>query len=179
LPVTVPRVTTPISVRTTTTPATSTTTPKTTTTATTSTPATATTVTVTTGQPGTYTFRLSTATQPKIISDTPGAAELTVPTGKATFNVTNPSANILSHDFEVCATPLPRPVKTLAAVEALPDNCTSVYTPVLAPGSATATITVDLTTPGTYEYLSTANASTPHGSDGDSSSGMKGVLNVT
>jgi hypothetical protein len=48
------------------------------------------------------------------------------------------------------------------------------HTPVLAPGGATATISVDFTTPGAYEYLSTAGGST-----GDAFSGMKGVLNVT
>lgn len=149
----------------------------TTTTTTTSTPTTTTaagtTVTVTTGVPATYTFKLSTSTQPKVISDMP-AIELTVPAGGVTFNVTNPYSNILSHDFEVCTTPLPGPVKTLAAIQALPNTCSGVSTPVLAPGGAPATISVGFTTPGTYEYLSTAGGST-----GDAFSGMKGVLNVT
>jgi hypothetical protein len=155
-------------------------TPTTTTSSTpTTTTASALTVTVTTGVPATYTFRLSTSTQPKVISDKPGAAELTVPTGEVTFNVTNPYANILSHNFEVCPDPLPKPVATLPAVQALPDTCSGESTPVLSPGGSPATLTIDFTTPGAYEYLSTANATTPNGPDGDSSAGMKGVLNVT
>ena len=43
-----------------------------------------------------------------------------------------------------------------AGVQALPNSCTGEVTPLLAPGGATATLTVDLTTPGAYEYLSTA-----------------------
>ena len=121
-----------------------------------------------------FTFTLSTATQPKIVSDTPGKAELDVPPGTVTFTVSNPSSNILSHTFEVCTTPLAKPVTTLPGVQALPNSCTGAATPLLAPGGATATLTVDLTTPGAYEYLSTAN-----NPGGDASSGMKGVLNVT
>ena len=130
-------------------------------------------VTVTTGVPVTYTFKLASATQPRVVSDRP-AVELTVPSGEVTFNVTNPSSNILPHDFEVCTTPLPGPLKTLAEIQTLPNSCSGVRTPVLSPGSATATIEVDLTTPGTYEYLSTVG-----GASGDAFSGMKGVLNVT
>ena len=44
-------------------------------------------------------------------------------------------------------------------------------TPVLAPGSAIATLTLDLATPGSYEYLSSVS--------GDALPGMKGVLAVT
>jgi hypothetical protein len=54
----------------------------------------------------TYTFKLSTPTQPKVVSDTP-AVELTVPAGEVTFNVTNPVDEMLTHDFEVCSTPRP------------------------------------------------------------------------
>ena len=151
------------------------TTTKTTTTTTTTSSAT-TVVSVIAGAPGTFTFTLSTATQPKVVSDTPGAAELTVPAGEVTFNVSDPVDDILSHNFEVCSTPLvPAPAKTLPAVQKLPDSCTGMSTPVVMPGGASATLTVDFTTPGAYEYLSTAN---PEGGN-DASSGMVGVLNVT
>jgi hypothetical protein len=121
-----------------------------------------------------FTFTLSTATQPNIVSDTPGAGELNVPPGTVTFTVSNPDSNILSHTFEVCTTPLAKPVTTLPAVQKLPPTCSGKSTPLLGPGGATATLTVDLTTPGAYEYLSTAN-----NPKGDAYSGMKGVLNVT
>ena len=148
------------------------TTPTTTTTSLVTTPA-GTTVTVTTGVPQTYAFELSTSTQPKVVSYKP-ATELTVPAGEVTFDVTNPVSNVLSHTFEVCTTPLAKPVTTLAGVQALPNSCTGEVTPLLAPGGPTATLAVDLTAPGAYEYLSTAN-----NPDGDAFSGMKGVLNVT
>ena len=135
---------------------------------------TATAVTVTTEGLAPFTFTLSTATQPKIVSDTPAKAELNVPPGTVTFTVSNPYSNILSHTFEVCTTPLAKPVTTLPGVQALPNSCTGEVTPLLAPGGATATLTVDLKTPGAYEYLSTAN-----NPGGDASSGMKGVLNIT
>ena len=131
-------------------------------------------VTVTTEGLAPFTFTLSTATQPKIVSDTPAKAELDVPPGTVTFTVSNPYSNILSHTFEVCTTPLAKPVTTLPGVQALPNSCTGEVTPLLAPGGAIATLTVDFTTPGAYEYLGTAN--NPRG---DASSGMKGVLNVT
>jgi len=134
-------------------------------------------VTVTAGVPMTYTFTLSTATQPKVVSDKP-ATELTVPTGDVTFNVTDSALAILSHTFEVCTAPLPGPVTTLAAIQALPNSCSGTTAPpnpnVLAPG-ATATITVHFTSPGTYEYLSTVGGA----ATGDAFAGMKGVLNVT
>lgn len=151
---------------TTTTPTTTTPSPKTTG---------ATMVTVIAGDPMTFTFKLSTATQPKIVSDEP-ATELTVPSGEVTFNVSNPEANILSHNFEVCSLPLPGPLKTLPAIQKLPNSCTGDSTAVLAPGGSPASLTVDFTTPGTYEYLSTANG---RPAVNDASSGMKGVLNVT
>jgi hypothetical protein len=153
-----------------------TTVPKTTTTTTTTTPitsGTATTVTVTAGSPGTYTFTLSSSTQPKVVSDTPGVAELNVPPGAVVFDVSNPSSGIVSHTFEVCTTPLTKPIKTLSQVQSLPDSCSGDVTPLLSPG-ATATLKVTLATPGAYEYLSTAN-----NPDGDAFSGMKGVLNIT
>jgi hypothetical protein len=49
-------------------------------------------------------------------------------------------------------------------------GCTGTSTPVLKPG-ASATITVDLTSPGTYEYLSSVAD--------DAFAGMKGELEVT
>jgi plastocyanin len=60
-----------------------------------------------------------------------------------------------------------------AAAEAwvdLPDKCTGTSTPVLAPGSASATLTINFTTPGNYEYLSSVGD--------DAFAGMKGVLTV-
>jgi YVTN family beta-propeller protein len=130
-------------------------------------------VTVTTGEPSEYTFQLSTPTQPKVVSDKP-AIELAVPLGEVTFNVTNPVDEILSHDFKVCSAPLPGPVTTLPKVEGLPDSCSGTATPLLAPGGVSATLKVDFTAPGAYEYLSTAG-----GPEGDAFAGMKGVLNVT
>ena len=160
-------------------PTTTKTTPTTATTTHTSVPSTtapptsaSTTVTVTAGLPGTYTFRLSTSTQPRVISDLP-VTELTIPAGEVTFEVTNSPSAIVSHTFEVCTTRLAKPVVSLTGVQALPNRCSGQVTPLLAPG-ATATLTIDLATPGAYEYLSTAN-----NPEGDAFSGMKGVLNVT
>ena len=142
---------------------------------TTTTPApTATVVTVTAEAVTPFTFTLSTVTQRNIVSDTPGAAELNVPPGTVTFTVSNPYANINSHTFEICTTPLAKPVTTLPGVQKLPNSCTGEVTPLLAPGGAIATLMVDFTTPGAYEYLSTAN-----NPKGNAYSGMKGVLNVT
>lgn len=138
---------------------------------------TATVVTVTAGVPMTFSFRLSTVAQPKVVSDRP-AIELTVPTGDVTFNVTDSSGAILSHTFEVCTTRLPGPVKTLAAIQALPDGCSGTTAPrspkVLAPGTS-ATMTIHFSSPGTYEYLSTVGGA----ATGDAFAGMKGVLNIT
>lgn len=68
-----------------------------------------------------------------------------------------------------------RPVTTLCGVVELPDNCNGTATSLLAPGGfARATLKVNFTAPGAYEYLSTGG-----GPSGDASSGMKGVLNVT
>ncbi len=90
-------------------------------------------VTVLTGEPMTFSFELSTATQPKVISDEP-AIELDVPLGEVTFNVTNPEDNILSHNFKVCSAPLPGPVTTLPGVQKLHDGCHGTQTGLLAPG---------------------------------------------
>jgi hypothetical protein len=157
-------------------PATTTTTTATTSTtaATTTTSSNAMVVTVTAGAPRAYTFTLSTSTQPRVVSDEPGASELNVSAGQVTFDVTNPTSSINTHTFEVCTTPLtPAPAKTLTAVQSLPNSCAGTGTAQLAPG-ATATFTVDLATHGTYEYLSTYGGPT-----GDASAGMKGVLNIT
>jgi hypothetical protein len=138
---------------------------------------TGTTVTVTAGVPGTYTFDLSTATQTNVVSDIP-KTELNVPLGDVTFKVTDSLGAILSHTFEVCTTPLPGPLITLAAIQALPNSCTGTTVPpspkVLAPGES-ATATIDFTSKGTYEYLSTVGGA----ATGDAFAGMKGVLNVT
>ena len=104
----------------------------------------------------TFSFELSTATQPKVISDEP-AIELDVPLGEVTFNVTNPEDNILSHNFKVCSAPLPGPVTTLPGVQKLHDGCHGTQTGLLAPGGPIETLKVDFTEPGAYEYLSTAN----------------------
>jgi hypothetical protein len=130
-------------------------------------------VTVTTGAPGTFTFTLSTASQPKVVSDV-AKTELLLPPGEVTFQVSDPVSNILSYDFEVCSSPLPGPVTTLGSIQTLPNSCSGSSTPVLTPGGSVATLTLDLPTPGTYEYLSTVGGST-----GDAFSGMKGVLNVS
>ena len=149
--------------------------PKTTATTTTPSPA-ATVVTVIAGDPMTYSFKLSTAGQPTVSSDRP-ATQLALPTGEVTFDVTNDAGGIVPHTFEICSTPLPGPVTTLAAVETLPNSCTGTTTPTppgtLAPGTK-ASITVDLGSPGTYEYLSTAGGA----ATGDAFAGMKGVLKV-
>jgi hypothetical protein len=153
------------------------TTTATTTTTTTTSPSASTVVTVTAEASAPYTFTLSTPTQ-TVVSDTPAAGELTVPPGDITFKVTNPEDNINQHNFEICTTPLKAAVTSLAGVEKLPNSCTgeTIPTPpaLLAPGPATATLMVDLTTPGSYEYLSTAN-----NPEGDAFSGMKGVLVVS
>jgi plastocyanin len=136
---------------------------------TTTTPAGATLVTVTASTPMAYTFRLSTPGQRTVVSDS--TAKLTVPVGSVTFNVTNATSAIDPHDFEVCSTPLSASaIKTLPAIVALPNKCTGTSTPVLVAGSS-ATLTVDFTTPGTYEYLSSARS--------DALAGMKGALKVT
>jgi uncharacterized cupredoxin-like copper-binding protein len=97
----------------------------------------------------------------------------TVSTGAVTFTVTNPETSIPSHDFEVCLNPLTASEIKKPALE-LPNKCagtsTPPSTPVLAPGAASATLTVDFTTPGTYEYLSSV--------PGDALAGMKGKLTV-
>jgi hypothetical protein len=137
----------------------------------------ATVVTVTAGLPMAYAFRLSTAAQPKVISDKP-ATELTVPLGDVTFNVTDAAGGILSHTFEVCTTPLPGPVTTLAAIQKLPNSCSGTTAPpspkVLAPGEA-ATMTIHFAASGSYEYLSTVGGA----ATGDAFAGMKGVLTIT
>jgi plastocyanin len=154
-------------------------TPTTTTSTTTTSPTTTTAVsgfvvTVTAGTPRAYAFKLSASTQSRVVSDTPGVAELSLPAGEVTFEVTNSADGINAHSFEVCATPLtPAPAKTLVAVQKIPDHCAGTGTGTLAAG-ATATFTVDFTAPGAYEYLSTYG-----GPSGDASAGMKGVLNVT
>ena len=134
---------------------------------TTTTTTTATVVTVTANTPTTFSFTLATPGQTPVASDSP--VKLTVPAGKVIFNVTNPVSGILSHDFKVCSAPVTA-AEAKKAVVALPSTCTGTSTPVLAPGSAMATLTLDLTTPGSYEYLSSVS--------GDALAGMKGILAV-
>jgi len=135
---------------------------------TTTTTTTATVVTVTANTPTTFSFTLATAGQAPVASDS--AVKLTVPAGKVTFNVNNPESSILSHDFKVCSAPVTA-AEAKKAVVALPSTCAGTSTPVLAPGSAMTTLTLDLMTPGSYEYLSSVS--------GDALSGMKGILAVT
>ena len=140
-------------------------TPTTTTTPTT----TGTVVTVTAGAPMTYGFTLSALGQ-TVYSYQP--KQLAVPNGAVTFNLTN-TLGIGNHNFFVCSTPL-----TGAAIKtptiSLPQTCTGTGTASLAPGDS-ATLTVDLTTAGTYEYLSTVGCPTFC----DSGYGMIGKLQVT
>jgi hypothetical protein len=121
-------------------------------------PSTGTVVVVKASVPMEYAFRLSTAGEKPVVSD--GAKKLILPEGNVTFQVTNAASSILSHDFEVCS----------SNTGGKKNRCTGASTPVLAPG-ASATITVDFTSPGTYEYLSSVAS--------DAFSGMKGELEVT
>ncbi len=135
--------------------------PKTTTTpTTTATPTTTTTtgtvVAVRANTPTAFSFTLSTAGQPKVVSGR--LVRLTVPTGEVTFNVTNPISSILSHNFRVCD------------LGTKGKKCPGWHTKVLAPGAASATLTIDFTTPGTYEYLSSYSD--------DLLGGMRGYLIV-
>jgi plastocyanin len=137
----------------------------------------ATVVTVIAGVPSAYAFKLSAAGEPAAVSDKP-AVQLSLPAGEVTFDVQNPSSGIVPHSFEICSAPLAGAVTTLGAVQKLPNSCLGTTAPAppgsLAPG-ASASVTVDLTTPGTYEYLSTAGGA----ATGDAFAGMKGVLKVT
>jgi hypothetical protein len=134
-------------------------------------------VTVTENTPQSYLFRLSTPGQPAVSSY--AAGKLRLPAGVVTFEVTNPSTSINSDNFEICAAPL----RVLSQeILNLPNTCGpagGVNTPVLAPKAPnvtfTASITVDFTTPGTYEYLSTVGGA----ATGHALSGMKGELTIT
>ena len=130
-----------------------------------------TTVTVIADTPQSFSFSLSISGHPAV-SSVSGSA-LTVPSGPVTFNVSNPISNINSHNFKVCSTPLTASVIAKPALE-LPNSCSGMQTPMLAPGGADATLTIDLT-PGTYEYLSTAGGPPK---TNDASAGMKGKLTV-
>ena len=126
-------------------------------------------VAVKAGAPKTYGFTLS-ALGHTVYSYT--TKQLSVPPGIVTFNVTN-ALGIGNHDFFVCSTPLTASAAKTAAIE-LPQTCTGTGTASLAPGDS-ATLTVDLTTAGTYEYLSNVGCPTFC----DSGSGMIGKLQVT
>jgi hypothetical protein len=129
-----------------------------------------TTVTVLANRPSTYSFALSAPGEATVFSDT--GRRLALRTGAVRFDVTNPRSSILHHSFVLCPTRL-----TSALIGHLPNACEGapgIGTPVLAPGGA-AIVSHDFTTPGTYEYLSTA-----HGPDSrDAFAGMKGELTVT
>jgi uncharacterized cupredoxin-like copper-binding protein len=121
-------------------------------------PASPTTVVVTAGKPSAFAFTLSTAGQAAVHSDS--ARKLELPPGSATFDVTNSTSSILSHDFKVCS----------SNTGGKANKCVGTRTPVLTPG-ASASLTIDLTQAGTYEYLSTV--------PGDALAGMKGDLVIT
>ena len=144
----------------------------TTTTTTTASTAAGTVVTVIANSPETYSFTLSTPGQAPVYSYQ--LKELSVPAEEATFKVTN-AEGIDTHNFGVCTAPL-----TGAALKAptinLPETCTGMFTPPLAPGDS-ATLTVDFTTPGEYEYLSTFGC--PKSVSCDAGYGMIGKLRVT
>jgi uncharacterized cupredoxin-like copper-binding protein len=82
----------------------------------------------------------------------------TVPVGKVTFKVSN--SGQLPHDFELCSSS-----KGTSKTNA----CTGKSTPMISPGQ-TATLVVNVTKAGTYEYLCTVS--------GHAAYGMKGILTV-
>jgi uncharacterized cupredoxin-like copper-binding protein len=84
---------------------------------------------------------------------------LAVPAGTITFEVSN--AGKLAHDFELCTAP----VTSSAA-----NSCKGKATKLLRAGQS-AKLTVTLSKPGSYEFLSTA--------PGQARRGMKGVITVT
>jgi hypothetical protein len=125
-------------------------------------------VNVTANTPSAYSFTLSTAGQPTVASDS--TTKLSVPAGKVTFKVTNPDSSILSDNFKVCSAPLSTAVAK-GPVISLPNTCTGTKTPAIAPGGPVATLDVDFTKAGSYEYLSSLS--------GAALAEMKGVLVVT
>jgi Domain of unknown function (DUF4185) len=130
-----------------------------------------TTVTVIANRPSTYSFKLSTAGEAAVFSDS--GRKLVLRKGPVRFDVTNPSSSILRHSFVLCPTRL-----TSALIRHLPNTCRGargIGTPVLAPGGATGIVTHDFTTAGTYEYLSAARGPDSR----DAFAGMKGELTVT
>jgi uncharacterized cupredoxin-like copper-binding protein len=112
---------------------------------TTSTTTTSSTVTVTLGSPSEFGIRLSTPT---------------VPAGTVTFEITNAASSILAHSFKICSSNLGGDA----------NHCAGTGTTPLSPGNST-TLSIDLGSPGTYEYLSTV--------PGDAAAGMKGDLKIT
>jgi Domain of unknown function (DUF4185) len=130
-----------------------------------------TTVTVIANRPSTYSFKLSTAGEAAVFSDS--GRKLMLRTGTVRFDVSNPSSSILRHSFVLCPTRL-----TSALIKHLPNTCEGargIGTPVLAPGGAIGIVTHDFASPGTYEYLSAARGPDSR----DAFAGMKGELTVT
>jgi uncharacterized cupredoxin-like copper-binding protein len=82
----------------------------------------------------------------------------TVPHGAITFKVKN--AGGFPHSFKLCSSP-----KGGNA-----NSCAGKGTPTISPG-ASATLSVTLSKPGSYEYLCTV--------PGHAANGMKGILKVT
>ncbi len=108
------------------------------------------TVTVSAGKPSEFAFTLSTKT---------------VPHGTITFKVTNASASGLAHDFKLCTT-----ATKATSAGALANACTGKGTTALGKGQS-ATLSVTVAKPGSYEYLCTV--------PGHAAGGMKGILKIT
>ena len=85
-------------------------------------------------------------------------SKTSVPTGKVTFKVTN--GGQLPHDFELCSS-------NKGTTKA--NTCVGKTTAMITPGQ-TATLTVNITKAGKYEYLCTVS--------GHAATGMKGLLTV-
>jgi uncharacterized cupredoxin-like copper-binding protein len=82
-----------------------------------------------------------------------------VKTGSVTFKITNKGN--LPHDFKVCSS---NKGGTATA-------CAGKVTPMINPAGGTATLTVNFTKAGSYEYLCTVS--------GHAAAGMKGLLKVS
>jgi plastocyanin len=105
-------------------------------------------VTVTAGKPSEFSFLLSTQV---------------VPPGVVTFEITNSGTE--PHNFEICS----------VTSDATANSCVGTTSTTLSGagggGPSSASLTVTLSTPGTYEYLSTV--------PGQATAGMKGLLDVS
>jgi uncharacterized cupredoxin-like copper-binding protein len=103
----------------------------------------ATTVNVTAGKPSEFRFTLA----PKSVKH-----------GAVTFKITN--GGILPHDFKLCS----------SNKGGTANACAGKSTALISPGK-TATLTVNLASAGSYEYMCTVS--------GHAAAGMKGVLKAT